>query len=66
MRELQKDGPGLPRSTSSGHLRAHVLSHQAGLFMFQDVAVKHKGVRASSRPIEGHERLGFVLDPQSP
>jgi putative transposase len=39
---------------------------QAGLFMFQDVAVKHKGVRASSRPIEGHERLGFVLDPQSP
>ena len=33
--------------------------------MFQDVAVKHKGVRASSRPIEGHERLGFVLDPQT-
>jgi hypothetical protein len=42
------------------------LSHQAGLFMFQDVAVKYKGVRASSQPIEGHERLSFVLDPQSP
>ena len=34
--------------------------------MFQDVAVKYKGVRASSQPIEGHERLSFVLDPQSP
>ena len=33
--------------------------------MFQDVAVKHKGVHASSQPIEGHERLSFVLDPQS-
>jgi hypothetical protein len=34
----------------SGHLRSRVLSYQAGLFMLQDMAVKHQGrMRVASR-----------------
>ena len=41
---------------------AHVLSHQSGLLVLEDVAVVHERVVARCRPIESDEKLRFILN----
>ena len=44
------------------HLDAHVLSHQSGLLMLEDVAMIHERVVARCGTIESDEELRAVLD----
>src|SRR3974377_73616 len=41
---------------------AHVLAHQSGLLMLEDMAVIHEGVVARCRLIESDEKLRRILD----